>query len=77
VVKLHLVAPTFLTHDASVLCIRDRQAAEANDCAIFVHPWDMQMDGRMKNYFLPWLVGRPYINVLINYNAIPRCLTLK
>ena len=33
------------------------QAAEEYDSAIFVHPWDMQMDGRMKKYFLPWLVG--------------------
>lgn len=35
------------------------QAAEEHDCAIFVHPWDMQMDGRMKKYWLPWLVGMP------------------
>jgi len=34
------------------------QAAEQNDCAIFVHPWDMQMSGRMQKYFLPWLVGK-------------------
>lgn len=34
-------------------------AAEEHDCAIFVHPWDMQMDGRMKKYWLPWLVGMP------------------
>ncbi|XP_074659056.1 2-amino-3-carboxymuconate-6-semialdehyde decarboxylase-like [Tubulanus polymorphus] len=34
-------------------------AAEANNCAIFVHPWDMQLDGRMQKYWLPWLVGMP------------------
>jgi len=33
------------------------QAAEENDCALFVHPWDMEMGGRMQKYFLPWLVG--------------------
>ncbi|PIK62444.1 putative 2-amino-3-carboxymuconate-6-semialdehyde decarboxylase-like isoform X3 [Apostichopus japonicus] len=34
-------------------------AAEEYDCALFVHPWDMQLDGRMKKYWLPWLVGMP------------------
>ena len=24
---------------------------------IFVHPWDMQLDGRMQQYWLPWLMG--------------------
>lgn len=23
----------------------------------FVHPWDMQLDGRMSKFWLPWLVG--------------------
>lgn len=32
-------------------------AAEEHRCAIFVHPWDMEMGGRMEKYFLPWLVG--------------------
>ncbi|BFZ02170.1 hypothetical protein BsWGS_05209 [Bradybaena similaris] len=32
-------------------------AAEENNCAIFVHPWDMDQGGRMKKYWLPWLVG--------------------
>jgi len=26
---------------------------------LFVHPWDMQMGGRMSKYWLPWLVGMP------------------
>jgi aminocarboxymuconate-semialdehyde decarboxylase len=26
---------------------------------VFVHPWDMMRDGRMKNYMLPWLVSMP------------------
>lgn len=34
-------------------------AAEELGAAIFVHPWDMQLDGRMKKYWLPWLVGMP------------------
>ncbi|KAM5326923.1 LOW QUALITY PROTEIN: 2-amino-3-carboxymuconate-6-semialdehyde decarboxylase [Glossophaga mutica] len=29
------------------------------NCSLFVHPWDMQMDGRMAKYWLPWLVGMP------------------
>uniref|UniRef100_A0A671EET5 2-amino-3-carboxymuconate-6-semialdehyde decarboxylase n=1 Tax=Rhinolophus ferrumequinum TaxID=59479 RepID=A0A671EET5_RHIFE len=32
-------------------------AAEKLNCSLFVHPWDMQMDGRMAKYWLPWLVG--------------------
>lgn len=35
------------------------QAAEELGCCIFVHPWDMPSDGRMKKYWLPWLVGMP------------------
>ena len=35
------------------------QAAEEVDCGIFVHPWDMQLDGRQSKYWLPWLVGMP------------------
>ncbi|TRY59287.1 hypothetical protein DNTS_016363 [Danionella cerebrum] len=34
-------------------------AAEELNCSIFVHPWDMQTDGRMAKYWLPWLVGMP------------------
>ncbi|XP_028927661.1 2-amino-3-carboxymuconate-6-semialdehyde decarboxylase isoform X2 [Ornithorhynchus anatinus] len=34
-------------------------AAEELGCSLFVHPWDMQMDGRMAKYWLPWLVGMP------------------
>ena len=32
---------------------------EANDleCSVFVHPWDMQLDGRMQEFWAPWLVG--------------------
>lgn len=33
------------------------QAAEELGCSLFVHPWDMQTDGRMEKYWLPWLVG--------------------
>ncbi|XP_043104992.1 2-amino-3-carboxymuconate-6-semialdehyde decarboxylase [Puntigrus tetrazona] len=34
-------------------------AAEELNCSIFVHPWDMETDGRMAKYWLPWLVGMP------------------
>jgi len=33
-------------------------AEELNAC-IFIHPWDMKMDGRMEKYWLPWLVDMP------------------
>lgn len=33
------------------------QAAEELGAVVFVHPWDMALDGRMKKYWLPWLVG--------------------
>jgi aminocarboxymuconate-semialdehyde decarboxylase len=35
------------------------EAAEANNVAIFVHPWDMMARERMPRYWLPWLVGMP------------------
>jgi len=35
------------------------EAAEQHGVSIFVHPWDMQMGGRMKDYWLPWLIGMP------------------
>lgn len=34
-------------------------AAEELGCSLFIHPWDMQTDGRMNKYWLPWLVGMP------------------
>ncbi|KNC74660.1 hypothetical protein SARC_12800 [Sphaeroforma arctica JP610] len=34
-------------------------ACEDLDAAIFVHPWDMQEDGRMAKYWFPWLIGMP------------------
>ncbi|HMF20460.1 MAG TPA: amidohydrolase family protein [Gemmataceae bacterium] len=33
--------------------------AEQLGAAIFVHPWDMLGKERMKDYWLPWLVGMP------------------
>ncbi|EDO34328.1 predicted protein [Nematostella vectensis] len=33
--------------------------AEELNAAIFVHPWDMELSGRMSKYWLPWLVGMP------------------
>lgn len=38
-------------------CVSAMQEAEELGCSIFVHPWDMQTDGRMAKYWLPWLVG--------------------
>ncbi|XP_023677367.1 2-amino-3-carboxymuconate-6-semialdehyde decarboxylase isoform X2 [Paramormyrops kingsleyae] len=35
------------------------QEAEKLNCPLLVHPWDMQTDGRMAKYWLPWLVGMP------------------
>jgi len=35
------------------------QAAEELNACIFIHPWDMKMDGRMEKYWLPWLVDMP------------------
>jgi len=34
-------------------------AAEELGASLFIHPWDMQMDGRMSKYWLPWLVDMP------------------
>lgn len=34
--------------------------AESLDVCLFIHPWDMHgWDGRLKKYWLPWLVGMP------------------
>ncbi|KAI4898918.1 hypothetical protein NFI96_025559, partial [Prochilodus magdalenae] len=51
-----LVAGETFIHTERLRC---PQAAEELNCAIFVHPWDMQTDGRMAKYWLPWLVGMP------------------
>ncbi|MCX6290940.1 MAG: amidohydrolase family protein [Bacteroidetes bacterium] len=34
-------------------------AAEKSGTAIFVHPWEMMGQEKMKKYWLPWLVGMP------------------
>jgi aminocarboxymuconate-semialdehyde decarboxylase len=34
------------------------KAAELG-AAVFVHPWDMMGEARMRKYWLPWLVGMP------------------
>lgn len=39
-------------------------AAEQLGAAIFVHPWDMTGQERMKKYWLPWLVGMPFEGAL-------------
>ena len=35
------------------------EAAARLGAAIFVHPWDMLGEARMKKYWMPWLVGMP------------------
>lgn len=35
------------------------ETAEKLDMCIFVHPWDMMGQDKMKKYWLPWLVGMP------------------
>lgn len=35
------------------------KTCEDLDVALFVHPWDMMGQDRMKKYWLPWLVGMP------------------
>jgi aminocarboxymuconate-semialdehyde decarboxylase len=35
------------------------EAAAELGAALFVHPWDMLGDARMKKYWMPWLVGMP------------------
>ncbi len=35
------------------------EAAQDLGAAVFVHPWDMMGQDRMKRYWLPWLVGMP------------------
>jgi hypothetical protein len=37
-------------------------ASELNAC-IFVHPWDMAKDERLKPYWMPWLVGLSAVTV--------------
>ncbi|KAF7241937.1 2-amino-3-carboxymuconate-6-semialdehyde decarboxylase [Varanus komodoensis] len=34
------------------------EAAERLNCCLFVHPWDMEKNGRMSKYWFPWLVGQ-------------------
>ena len=34
-------------------------AAEALDCCLFIHPWEMMGEQDMTQYWLPWLVGMP------------------
>jgi aminocarboxymuconate-semialdehyde decarboxylase len=35
------------------------EAAEKLNCSIFVHPWEMMGEDKIKKYWLPWLVGMP------------------
>ncbi|OMH80038.1 2-amino-3-carboxymuconate-6-semialdehyde decarboxylase [Zancudomyces culisetae] len=34
-------------------------AAEELNTTIFIHPWDMDSEGRMSKYWFPWLIGMP------------------
>lgn len=35
------------------------EACEKSDMSVFVHPWEMMGQEKMKKYWLPWLVGMP------------------
>jgi aminocarboxymuconate-semialdehyde decarboxylase len=35
------------------------ERAQQLNAAIFVHPWEMMGESRMRKYWLPWLVGMP------------------
>jgi aminocarboxymuconate-semialdehyde decarboxylase len=35
------------------------ERASELSAAVFVHPWDMMGEARMRKYWLPWLVGMP------------------
>jgi aminocarboxymuconate-semialdehyde decarboxylase len=35
------------------------QAAEALNCSILIHPWEMMGEENIEKYWLPWLVGMP------------------
>ncbi len=35
------------------------EAAQQLNCSIFVHPWEMMGEEKIKKYWLPWLVGMP------------------
>ena len=37
------------------------KACEELGVSVFVHPWDMELGGRMKQYWLPWLVGKYFV----------------
>ena len=37
---------------------------------IFVHPWDMQMGGRMSKYWLPWLVGSCSTDIHLTFEQV-------
>ena len=34
-------------------------AAEELGVSVFIHPWDMDTNGRMEKYWFPWLIGMP------------------
>lgn len=51
-----------LSQDLDVLYLL--QAAEQLNCCLFVHPWDMQLDGRMSKYWFPWLIGKCMFTLL-------------
>ena len=44
--------------DSTVAVCSKFQAAEELGACVFIHPWDMEQGGRMKKYWLPWLVGK-------------------
>ena len=51
------------------------QEAEKLGACVLIHPWDMQLDGRMSKYWLPWLVGEYFLSTFREYE--PRGLLQK
>jgi aminocarboxymuconate-semialdehyde decarboxylase len=53
------------------------EAAAALGAAVFVHPWEMMGQDRMKRYWLPWLVGMPAICSVIFGGVLERLPALR
>lgn len=47
----------WMLSDPRLFCVFETAARLG--AAIFVHPWDMMGEARMRRYWLPWLVGMP------------------
>ena len=48
------------------------KTCEELGAVLFVHPWDMQMGGRMSKYWLPWLVRTKCFGGETSNNSLAR-----